>query len=156
VSTSAATAESLGSHGSHGKAVERARLLYDRLNNDPLSIPDMCHPDVRATLSPDLPFGGSWRGKHGVRTCLEQAVEAISSLQVIPRTFLSDGDRVVVLGFVHFGDDANTVGFAHVVEFGSEKAPLLHRFSDRTNPHRLLAGMTRQVATVRNWPPARS
>jgi hypothetical protein len=150
VSASAAIAE--GSNP-HVDAVLRARQLYDRLNNDPLSIPDMCHPEVRATLSPDLPFGGSWSGRDGVRTCLEQAVEAISSLQVIPRTFLSDGDRVVVLGFVHFGDDANTVGFAHVCEFGSEQDPLLHRFSDRTNPSRLLAGLTRQVATVRNWPP---
>ena len=153
MSTSAATAESLGGHGN---AVERARLLYDRLNNDPLSIPDMCHPEVRASLSPDLPFGGAWHGPAGVRECLEQAVEFVTSLQVIPRTFLSDGERVVVLGFLHFGDDANTVGFAHVCEFAPPPAPLLRRFSDRTNPYRLLAGMTRQVATSRSWPPPRN
>lgn len=154
MSTSAATAESLGSRGS---AVERARLLYDLLNNDPLSIPDMCHPEVRASLSPDLPFGGSWQGREGVRTCLEQAVEFVTSLQVIPRTFLSDGQRVVVLGFLHFGEDeANTVGFAHVCEFAPAPAALLRRFSDRTNPYRLLAGLTRQVATSRSWPPPRN
>jgi hypothetical protein len=153
VSASAAIAES---SGGHAHAVARARLLYDRLNNDPLSIPDMCAPDVRATLSPDLPFGGAWQGRDGVRTCIEQAVESVTSLQVIPRTFLSDGERVVVLGFMHFGDDANTVGFAHVCEFGPEPAPLLHRFSDRTNSNRLLAGMSRQAATVRNWPPPRN
>jgi hypothetical protein len=152
VSASAAIAEGSGSHAG---AVARARLLYDRLNNDPLSIPDMCHPDVRASLSPDLPFGGAWRGREGVRTCLQQAVELVTSLRVMPRTFLSDGERVVVLGFLHFGDDASTVGFAHVCEFGPEPAPLLRRFSDRTNSSRLLAGMTRQ-ATVRNWPPHRS
>ena len=141
------------SPGGHADAVVCARLLYERLNNDPLSIPDICHPDVHASLSPDLPFGGMWRGRDGVRTCLEQAVESVTSLQVIPRTFLSDGQRVVVLGFLHFGDDANTVGFAHVCEFGSEPAPLLRRFSDRTNPYRLLTGLTRQVASSRNWPP---
>ena len=75
---------------------------------------------------------------------------------MIPRTFLSDGERVVVLGFLHFGDEANTVGFAHVCEFDPEPARLLRRFSDRTNPYRLLAGMTRQMATVRNWPPPRN
>lgn len=153
MTASAAIAE--GS-GSHADAVACARELYDRLNNDPLSIPDMCAPDVRATLSPDLPFGGAWRGREGVRACLEQAVESVTSLQVIPRTFLSDGERVVVLGFLHFGDDANTVGFAHVCEFGPEPAPLLLRFSDRTNPYRLLAGLTRQAANVRNWPPPRN
>jgi hypothetical protein len=153
VSASAAIAEGSGGHAG---VVARARLLYDRLNNDPLSIPDMCHPDVRASLSPDLPFGGAWRGRDGVRTCLEQAVESVTSLQVIPRTFLSDGERVVVLGFLHFGNDANTVGFAHVCEFGSEPAPLLRRFSDRTNSSRLLAGMSRQMATARNWPPPRN
>jgi hypothetical protein len=153
VSASAAIAE--GS-GSHAPAVARARQLYDRLNDDPLSIPEMCHPDIRASLSPDLPFGGVWRGRDGVRTCLEHAVESVTSLQVIPRTFLSDGERVVVLGFLHFGTDANTVGFAHVCEFGPGPAPLLRRFSDRTNSSRLLAGLTRQVATERNWPPIRS
>lgn len=153
MSASAAIAE--GS-SRHPDAVARARLLYDRLNNDPLSIPEMCHPDIRASLSPDLPFGGAWRGRDGVRECLEQAVESVTSLQVIPRTFLSDGDRVVVLGFLHFGDDANTVGFAHVCEFGPEPVPLLRRFSDRTNPYRLLAGLTRQIATVRDWPPPRN
>jgi hypothetical protein len=143
------------SSGGHADAVICARALYDRLNNDPLSIPEMCDPNVRASLSPDLPFGGVWRGRDGVRTCLEQAVESVTSLQVVPRTYLSDGQRVVVLGFLHFGDDANTVGFAHVCEFGPAPAQLLLRFSDRTNPYRLLAGLTRQVATARNWPPPR-
>ena len=143
-----------GGAGGDALAVARARLLYERINTDPLSVPELCAADVRLALSPDLPFGGRHEGRAGVRECMRGVVDALPGIRVMPRTYLTEGPRVVVLGFAHLGHAGNSVGFAHVCEFTAGPECLLRRFSDRTNPYRILAGMSRQLPVAGTGGPA--
>jgi hypothetical protein len=140
--------------GRYGHAVACARTLYETLNDAPRRIPELCHPDVRIALSLDLPFGGGWAGRAGAATCLELLAAAVPDLCAVPKTYLPERQRVIVLGFVHLGDADNSFGFSHVCEFTPEG--LLLRFRDRTNPYRILAGMSRQVPSRDRLPDAPS
>jgi hypothetical protein len=59
-----------------------------------------CAPDVdwRCHAPSCVPFGGEFAGRDGVKTFFEKLLGAVRLTSFAPRTFLADGDTVVVLG----------------------------------------------------------
>jgi uncharacterized protein len=60
------------------------------------SVSDDC--DWRCLTPREVPFSGSFRGPGGVRDFFTRVLGAVRLESFAPRTFLADGDTVVVLG----------------------------------------------------------
>ncbi len=92
--------------------------------------------DVEWTLQGPavIPFAGAWHGPAGVAEFFAQVAETVEFLQFEPRTFLAQGETVVVLGYEHARmkstDRTFTQEWAHVYTLREGKIATARLFED--------------------------
>jgi ketosteroid isomerase-like protein len=74
----------------------------DFRNGDFAGVMNRFDPEIEWSVTPNIPFGGDYRGHEEVARFFEMLDEHYEELRVEPDEFIADGDRVVVLG-VHRG-----------------------------------------------------
>lgn len=125
------------------------RGAYDAFaRGDVAAVFDLFAPGIGWNVPDSVPFGGTYAGVDEVATFFVKLAEVFNELHVEPRSFLADGDTVLVIGH-HRGRAAGGAAFeapfAHVWMLSNGKAIAFNEHTETAKINAAIAMPTQAI-----------